>query len=95
VHRRATFSILIGDQAFWGRGYGTEATRLMVAYGFKRLNLHRIELGVLEANEYAVRAYLKVGFVEEGRARQYAFVNGRYFDSIWMGLLAETFTQGE
>lgn len=89
VHRRAVFSILIGDKTFWGKGCGTEATRLMVEYGFQRLNLRRIELGVLDANEYAVRAYEKVGFVVEGRARQYAFVNGQYVDCLWMGLLEQ------
>jgi RimJ/RimL family protein N-acetyltransferase len=95
VHRRATFSILIGDKSFWGKGYGTEATRLMVQYGFARLNLHRIELGVLDNNPAAIRAYQKVGFAVDGRAHEYAFVNGRYVDCIWMSLLEQDFSQGE
>ena len=59
VHRRAMFGIMIGDKRFWGRGVGEEVTRLMVEYGFNRLNLHRIGLVVFEEHESAVRCYRK------------------------------------
>jgi [ribosomal protein S5]-alanine N-acetyltransferase len=87
VHRSATLGILIGERQFWGRKAGTEATRLLVEYGFFRLNLHRIQLGVYADHEAAVRAYLRVGFQVEGRFRQALFHEGEYKDHLWMGLL--------
>lgn len=87
VQRCATFGILIGEKDFWGKGAGEEATRLMVEYGFQRLNLHRIDLGVCAEHEAAVRCYEKVGFKVEGRMREDLFQAGGYKDRLWMGLL--------
>jgi RimJ/RimL family protein N-acetyltransferase len=47
------FGIVIGDKKLWGHGYGSEATKLILEYGFKNLKLHRIELLVLDSNERA------------------------------------------
>ena len=87
IHRRATFGILIGDKKYWGKGVGQEATRLTVEYGFNRLNLHRIDLGVFAEHESGVHCYEKVGFKVEGRFRQDLFVDGEYKDRLWMALL--------
>ncbi len=87
VHRVATFGILVGDKEFWGKGVGLEATRLMVEYGFYRLNLRRINLGVFAEHEAAVRCYEKAGFKVEGRMREELFQGGKYKDRLWMGLL--------
>jgi [ribosomal protein S5]-alanine N-acetyltransferase len=87
VDRRALFGILIGDRKFWGKGFGEEATRLMVEYGFHRLNLNRIGLAVFEEHRAAVRCYEKVGFKVEGRFREEMFREGGYKDRLWMGLL--------
>lgn len=87
VHHCATFGIMIGDKKFWGRGAGFEATRLMVEYGFNRLNLRRIDLGVFAEHDAAVRCYEKVGFKVEGRMRESLFRDGKYVDRLWMGLL--------
>jgi RimJ/RimL family protein N-acetyltransferase len=87
IHRRATFGILIGEKDFWGKGAGLEATRLMVEYGFNRLNLHRIDLGVFAEHEAGVACYKKAGFKVEGRMREDLFHGGEYKDRLWMGLL--------
>ena len=87
VHRVATFGILIGEKEFWGKGVGLEATRLMVEYGFYRLNLHRIDLGVFAEHEAAVQCYEKAGFKVEGRLREDLFQGGEFKDRLWMGLL--------
>ena len=87
VHRRAMFGILIGDRRFWGKGVGEEATRLMVEYGFFRLNLHRITLGVFADHRSAIRCYEKVGFKIEGTLREQLFRDGSYRNDLWMGLL--------
>lgn len=88
VHRRADFSIIIGDKAVWGRGFATEATRLMVDYGFRRWNLHSIYLGVLVENVAAVRAYEKVGFRIDGTDREAWWADGRFHDVHRMSILA-------
>jgi len=87
IHRSATFGILIGEKDLWGKGVGIEATRLMVEYGFGRLNLRRIDLGVFAEHEAAVKCYEKVGFKIEGRMREDLFQGGEYKDRLWMGLL--------
>jgi ribosomal-protein-alanine N-acetyltransferase len=87
--RHAGFGILIGDKAEWDRGYGSEATALMVRYGFTTLNLNRIWLHVYEYNSRGRRAYEKVGFQVEGTLRKHCFREGKYWDVIVMGLLRE------
>jgi RimJ/RimL family protein N-acetyltransferase len=86
-HRAATFAIAL-DPSAGGHGYGTDATRLMVRYGFRELGLHRIQLDVWAFNERAVRTYLKAGFVEEGRRRDAVFHDGRWHDEVLMSALA-------
>ncbi len=83
----ALFHITIGERDAWGKGYGTEATALMVNHAFERLALHRIGLSVFEFNLRAIRAYEKVGFAIEGRAREAIFRDGRYWDEIHMSIL--------
>jgi RimJ/RimL family protein N-acetyltransferase len=88
-NRNAEFGINIGDKSCWGQGYGTEATALMIDYGFGTLNLHRILLQVFEYNPRAAHVYEKLGFKKEGVLRQEHFRDGRYWDTIVMGLLRE------
>jgi RimJ/RimL family protein N-acetyltransferase len=83
------FHITIGERDAWGKGYGTEATELMLAHAFTRLALHRVALTVFEFNTRAIRAYEKCGFVVEGRAREAIRRDGRYWDEIHMSVLAE------
>ncbi len=91
VDRRAMFGILIGEKAYWDKGYGQDATRLMLDYGFNLLNLNNIMLGVFSYNERAVNCYRKVGFKEIGRRRQARIIGGKKFDVILMDILAEEF----
>lgn len=87
--RRASFGISIGARDEWGKGYGTEATRLVVGYAFETLNLNRVWLHVYEYNGRGLRAYEKVGFRREGVLRQDIFRDGRYWDTITMAILRE------
>jgi RimJ/RimL family protein N-acetyltransferase len=85
----ALYHITIGEKDAWGRGYGTEATRLMLEHAFGTLNLHRVALAVFEFNERAIRAYRSCGFVVEGRARQAIWRDGQWWDEITMSVLDE------
>lgn len=83
----AWVGIGIGEPEFWGHGYGTEAMKLILDYGFQELNLHRVSLCVFEYNQRGFKSYLKSGFHEEGRERQWIKREGRYWDMIYMGIL--------
>lgn len=87
VARRALLGITIGDKDYWGKGYGREAVQLLVDYGFRHHNLHKIWLEVHGRNERAIRAYRACGFVEEGRLRQHVWSDGAYDDLVIMGIL--------
>ena len=88
-NRNAEIGIFIGDEKYWGKGYGAMAVRLMLRYGFNNLNLNRIYLQVFETNPRAIKCYEKVGFVLEGKARQSRFLNGKYIDVLLMSVLKE------
>ena len=72
-------------------GYGTESLRLLLDYGFNYLNLNNIHLGVKAFNERAIACYKKVGFKEYGRRREAYFLNGKYYDHVFMDILAREF----
>ena len=91
VNRSAMLGILIGEKTYWGQGYGREATKLLLDYGFNLLNLNSVMLGVFSFNERAIRSYGKVGFKKIGRRRQARIVGDRKFDVIFMDILAEEF----
>lgn len=91
LHRFAEFGIMIGDKSFWGRQYGTEVVGLTLQYGFMKLNLHKITLGVHATHVSAVALYRKFGFKLEGTLRSQFFCDGAYCDKYLMGILREEF----
>lgn len=94
-HRAATFGILIGEKDCWGKGYGTETTRLMLDYAFRALGLHNVMLTVSPRNQRAVRAYRRAGFREIGWRRQAHRFSGEAEDVILMDCLATEFERPE
>lgn len=91
VHRTTVFGILIGDKSKWGKGYGTEATRLAVEYAFGDLDLRKVSLGVMVKNVAAIKTYQRLGFVTEGTKRQEVLLEGKFEDVHWMGLLRDEY----
>jgi RimJ/RimL family protein N-acetyltransferase len=87
--RQACFGISIGDKASWGRGFGTEATRLVTGYAFETLNLNRVWLNVYDFNHAGIRAYETAGYRREGVLRQATFREGAYHDVLVMAVLRE------
>ena len=88
-NRSADFRIALQGKAYFGKGYGSEATRLIIDYGFKVLNLHRIELEVYDFNPRAQHVYEKAGFVKEGVKRDALFWEGQYQNAIVMSILED------
>ena len=87
ISRSGIFYLALLDKSKWSRGLGTEATRLMLEYGFNTLNLHRIQLHVFKDNKAAIRIYEKIGFKIEGTLREAMYHHGRYCDFLVMGCL--------
>ncbi len=90
-NRNAFMGIFIGEEEYRNRGYGTEAVRLILNYGFKTLNLHNIMLSAHADNDNGIACYKKVGFSEAGRFRDRVFKNGEYVDVIYMEILEHEF----
>jgi UDP-4-amino-4,6-dideoxy-N-acetyl-beta-L-altrosamine N-acetyltransferase len=88
IHRKAEVGIVIGEPTFWSKGYGTEAMRLALRYGFDDLGLNKVSLDVLETNVRAIRTYERLGFQREGLHRDEAYKDGRFINVIRMSLLA-------
>lgn len=90
-NRTATMGMLIGEPAARGKGYGTEATRLLLDVAFTVHGLHSVWLTVYEYNLAGQRSYAKAGFREVGRRRQCRWMGGRLWDEIIMDILATEF----
>jgi RimJ/RimL family protein N-acetyltransferase len=88
-HGDTFVGIGVGDREFWGKGYGSEAMKLVLCYAFTELNLRRVTLNVFEYNLRAIRCYEKLGFQPEGRVRKYLNREGRRWDLIYMGISKE------
>lgn len=91
INRDAILGIFIGDGNYRNQGYGTEAIKLILDYGFNYLNLHSIKLDVMDFNQRAQKCYQKCGFKECGRRRECKYINGKYYDSITMDILKDEF----
>ena len=89
AHRRAELGIAIGDKEHWGRGYGTDAIRVILRFAFEVLNLRRVELITDIDNERGIRAYEKCGFVREGVLRAKRMRYGEPLDMLIMSVLRE------
>ncbi|WP_369715642.1 GNAT family N-acetyltransferase [Leptotrichia alba] len=91
INRNGALGVLIGNPKYQRKGYGTEALKLILDYGFSFLNLRNISLSVFEYNEPAYNLYKKVGFKEVGRLRKTLEIMGKTYDVIIMDMLKEEF----
>ncbi|MDR0293688.1 MAG: GNAT family N-acetyltransferase [Oscillospiraceae bacterium] len=94
IHRRATLGLFIGEAARRGKGYGAEAIRLLLGFGFNTLNLHNIMLMCHAGNAQGIACYEKAGFREFGRRREAHFRGGGYTDVVYMEILDSEFAGG-
>jgi RimJ/RimL family protein N-acetyltransferase len=90
IHHNAELRIRLGEKGTRNKGYGTDAVRLLVEFGFDNLNLHRIYLTVLANNSAAIHVYEKIGFIREGLLRQAAYIDGIYNDVVLMAILQKS-----
>ena len=74
----ASIDILIADKNYWGRGYGYDAMKTVMDYGFKKLRLRKLELKAFSYNIRAIKLYKKLGFRIEGKRLKSIFYGGHY-----------------
>ncbi len=86
-NRTAWVGVGIGRRDDWGKGYGREAMELAIRYAFDELNLHRLQLTVIDYNARAQKMYEKLGFVREGAYREFVERDGARHDLLLYGLL--------
>ena len=89
THGDCFVGIGLGEREFWGKGYGTDAMKIILRYAFTELNLERVTLDVFEYNQRGVHSYEKAGFILEGRQRGQILREGRRWDVIYMGILRQ------
>ena len=87
----AELGIVIGNKEYWGKGYGTEAIKILLQHAFNQMNLYKIYLQVFEFNQRGIRCYEKCGFTKEGKLRKNHFYKAKYYDVILMGILKDEF----
>lgn len=91
--RTATLGIAIGDKSYWGQKIGSTAYQLLITYAFDSLNLFRLSSIVFAFNERSIALHKKIGFVEEGIERESVYREGKRYDVIHFGLLANEYVK--
>lgn len=85
--RTCSLYIFIGERDVWSMGYGTDAMRLLLAWGFETFDLYLVQLWSLATNARAIRAYEKVGFRIDGLLRERSLKSdGRRYDRTYMSI---------
>lgn len=87
--RSAQIGVMVGERAYWSRGYGSDAVVTALRFAFDEMNLNRVFLQVWSFNERAIAAYRKIGFIEEARMRDDVYTMGCYHDNVIMGILRD------
>jgi len=90
AHERGELGYWIG-KPYWGMGYGTEATRLMISYAFETFSLNKIFARAVTHNPGSWRIMEKVGMTHEGIFKQHEVRWGKYLDITCYGVLRKDF----
>ena len=88
-NRNCTIGIMIGDKEYWGRGYGSDALKVLIKFIFEEVNMNKIKLGVFSFNSRAIACYKKVGFKEECILKNELYRSGKYYDIIQMAIFKD------
>ncbi len=86
-------NIAIFDHEDQGKGYGKDATKVLLDFAFNILNLHHVHLYVYATNIHAINFYETFGFKKQGTLREAAFLNGQRDDILIMDILKPEFLE--
>ena len=91
VHRTAGYGLMLGDKSSWGKGYASEAFKLLLGYVFKKLNLHKIWSIAVDSHIASIKANQKAGFKIEGTLKQHLFKDGKYVDAVIISITSDEY----
>lgn len=91
-YKRGELAYWVGKQ-YWGKGYGTEATKSLLEYGFNQLNLNKMFAASFTSNPGSWRIMEKVGMKYEGTLKQHVARFDQYYDLSYYGLLKVEFDE--
>lgn len=77
--------IMLGERDFWGQGLATDVLRTLSKFAFGELGARKLSAGAMSPNAAVVKAFLRIGYVEEGRLRQQLSIEGGYCDHVLLG----------
>ena len=89
IHKTCEIYIYIGDNSDRGKGYGKESINLLINYIFNVLNINSIFIKAFEFNHAALHLYESIGFKRIGIRRKNYYINGKYYDTIYLDMLKE------
>jgi len=89
INRSAEFATIFGEKEYWGKGYCTEAAKLLFEHGFKKLGLHRIWTGTAKTNTGMIEVAKKLGMTREGIFRDGTFLYGKFINVCAYGILED------
>jgi RimJ/RimL family protein N-acetyltransferase len=84
--KTATLGLLVGDKDYWGKGFGTEAVKLLVGWAFSNLGMEEVDLGVISENAAAIKVYGKAGFRVERVEKNAIRHDNKLYDRIVMAV---------
>lgn len=80
INRKGEIGYMIGDKRYWGAGLATETVGLVTDYALNRLNLHKVEAGVVAGNKGSIKVLEKNGFKEYAVIPEDYYLEGKYYD---------------
>lgn len=98
IRRGISQSTILGysvDAAHEGRGFATESARAAIDFAFTTLKLHRVETSYQPVNERSGRVLRKLGFVIEGYARDYLFLDNAWKDAVLASLTNDAWVRDD
>ena len=90
-NRSCSIGMGMSKLEYRNKGYGKEAVKLILEYGFNNLGMERITASTLEINISAQKSLEKSGFILEGRERKAVYFGGKRYDRFIYGLLADEY----
>jgi diamine N-acetyltransferase len=87
--RTTDMTVIVGEPGARGKGYGTEAARLLLDFAFQYMGFHRVAIGVVGFHEDALRFWERLGFRREGVQREGYLVDGEFHDFVMMSILED------
>jgi RimJ/RimL family protein N-acetyltransferase len=91
--RICSLYLFIGEPAFWGQGYASDAVMALLRHAFDRMDLHQVELWTLAPNNRVIEVYERCGFQLEATLRERSYKDGKFVDHVVMSVNRDEFAK--